>query len=59
MGRRDGDPSLFTGIPRVINLIASTLVSAFVDQQKVIGPQVWSVADFDLGDMHSGPGAAA
>jgi general secretion pathway protein A len=42
-----------SGIPRVINLLCEhCLVSAFVDQQKVIGPGVVdSVArDFDLGD---------
>jgi hypothetical protein len=41
------------GIPRVINLLCEhSLVSAFVDQQKVIGPSIVdSVArDFDLGD---------
>lgn len=41
-----------SGIPRVINLLCEhCLVSAFVDQQKVIGPSVVdSVArDFDLG----------
>jgi len=44
------------GIPRVINLLCEhCLVSAFVDQQKVIGaPVVDAVArDFDLGDMAS------
>jgi general secretion pathway protein A len=42
-----------SGIPRVVNLLCEhCLVSAFVDQQKVIGPAVVdSVArDFDLGD---------
>ena len=42
-----------SGIPRVINLLCEhCLVSAFVDQQKVIAPTVVdSVAkDFDLGD---------
>ncbi|HEY3618362.1 MAG TPA: AAA family ATPase [Candidatus Sulfotelmatobacter sp.] len=42
-----------TGIPRVINLLCEhCLVSAFVDQQKIIGPAaVDGVArDFDLGD---------
>ena len=42
-----------SGIPRVINLLCEhCLVSAFVDQQRVIGPAVVdSVArDFDLGD---------
>ena len=41
------------GIPRVINLLCEhCLVSAFVDQQKVIGPQVVEVVarDFDLGE---------
>ena len=45
-----------SGIPRVINLICEhCLVSAFVDQQKIIGPNVVeSVArDFDLGDNHA------
>jgi general secretion pathway protein A len=45
-----------SGIPRVINLVCEhCLVSAFVDQQKVIGPTVVeSVArDFDLGDNTS------
>src|SRR5271167_4732301 len=44
------------GIPRVINLLCEhCLVSAFVDQQKMIGAQtVDAVArDFDLGDMAS------
>src|SRR5579863_186524 len=44
------------GIPRVINLLwEHCLVSAFVDQQKMIGaPVVEAVArDFDLGDMAS------
>ena len=42
-----------SGIPRVINLLCEhCLVSAFVDQQRVIGPAIVdSVArDFDLGD---------
>ena len=42
-----------SGIPRVINLLCEhCLVSAFVDQQKIIGPAaVEGVArDFDLGD---------
>ena len=42
-----------SGIPRVINLLCEhSLVSGFVDQQKVIGPgTVEAVAlDFDLGD---------
>jgi general secretion pathway protein A len=41
------------GIPRVINLLCEhCLVSAFVDQQKVIGPNVVDgvARDFDLGD---------
>jgi len=41
-----------SGIPRVINLLCEhCLVSAFVDQQKVIGPDVVEVVarDFDLG----------
>jgi len=41
------------GIPRVINLLCEhCLVSAFVDQQKVIGPTVVDgvARDFDLGD---------
>jgi general secretion pathway protein A len=41
------------GIPRVINLLCEhCLVSAFVDQQKVVGPEVVDVVarDFDLGD---------
>jgi general secretion pathway protein A len=45
-----------SGIPRVINLVCEhCLVSAFVDQQKVVGPLVVdSVArDFDLGDNTS------
>jgi general secretion pathway protein A len=42
-----------SGIPRVINLLCEhCLVSAFVDQQKVIGPTVVDAVarDFDLGD---------
>jgi type II secretory pathway predicted ATPase ExeA len=42
-----------SGIPRVINLLCEhCLVSAFVDQQKVIGPAVVEIVarDFDLGD---------
>jgi general secretion pathway protein A len=42
-----------SGIPRVINLLCEhCLVSAFVDQQKVIGPSVVETVarDFDLGD---------
>jgi len=41
------------GIPRVINLLCEhSLVSAFVDQQKIIGPGVVDgvARDFDLGD---------
>jgi len=41
------------GIPRVINLLCEhCLVSAFVDQQKIIGPMVVDgvARDFDLGD---------
>jgi general secretion pathway protein A len=44
------------GIPRVINLLCEhCLVSAFVDQQKVIGAAVVDAVarDFDLGDMVS------
>jgi len=51
-----------TGIPRVINLLCEhCLVSAFVDQQKVIGqPVVEAVArDFDLGDNHAPVAPAA
>jgi general secretion pathway protein A len=50
-----------SGIPRVINLLCEhCLVSAFVDQQKVIGAAtVEAVArDFDLGDM-AGPEVVA
>ncbi len=42
-----------SGIPRVINLLCEhCLVSAFVDQQKVIGPTIVDgvARDFDLGD---------
>src|ERR1700746_1085451 len=42
-----------TGIPRVINLLCEhCLVSAFVDQQKMVEPTVvdWAARDFDLGD---------
>src|SRR5258708_4725196 len=45
-----------SGIPRVINLLCEhCLVSAFVDQQKVIGPDVVDVVarDFDLGDNNA------
>src|SRR5512140_173339 len=41
------------GIPRVVNLICEhCLVSAFVDQQKVVGPVIVDAVarDFDLGD---------
>ena len=44
------------GIPRVINLLCEhCLVSAFVDQQKVIGPSVVDAVarDFDLTDNHA------
>ncbi|HTW58295.1 MAG TPA: AAA family ATPase [Terriglobales bacterium] len=45
-----------SGIPRVINLLCEhCLVSAFVDQQKIIAPSVVDAVarDFDLGDNHS------
>jgi len=45
-----------SGIPRVINLLCEhCLVSAFVDQQKIIGPNVVETVarDFDLGDNHA------
>jgi general secretion pathway protein A len=45
--------SYASGIPRVINLLCEhCLVSAFVDQQKIIGPAVVDAVarDFDLGD---------
>jgi len=45
------------GIPRVINLLCEhCLVSAFVDQQKVVGPGVVDgvARDFDLGDGTAG-----
>jgi general secretion pathway protein A len=45
-----------SGIPRVINLICEhALVSAFVDQQKIIHASVVDgvARDFDLGDNHS------
>jgi len=45
-----------TGIPRVINLLCEhCLVSAFVDQQKLIEPTVVDAVarDFDLGDNTS------
>lgn len=41
------------GIPRVVNLICEhCLVSAFVDQQKIVGPTIVDAVarDFDLGD---------
>jgi type II secretory pathway predicted ATPase ExeA len=45
-----------SGIPRVVNLICEhCLVSAFVDQQKVVGPTIVDAVarDFDLGDNHA------
>jgi len=42
-----------SGIPRVINLLCEhCLVSAFVDQQKIIAPTVVDIVarDFDLGN---------
>jgi general secretion pathway protein A len=45
-----------SGIPRVINLLCEhSLVSAFVDQQKVIGPSVVDIVarDFDLSDNNA------
>jgi len=45
-----------TGIPRVVNLICEhCLVSAFVDQQKVVSPNIVDAVarDFDLGDNHA------
>jgi general secretion pathway protein A len=42
-----------SGIPRVVNLICEhCLVSAFVDQQRVVGPTIVDAVarDFDLGD---------
>ena len=50
------------GIPRVINLVCEhCLVSAFVDQQKVIGPGVVEgvARDFDLGGNHVADAVAA
>ncbi len=44
------------GIPRVVNLICEhCLVSAFVDQQKVVTPGIVDAVarDFDLGDNHN------
>ena len=43
------------GIPRVVNLICEhCLVSAFVDQQKMVAPAIVEAVarDFDLGDSH-------
>jgi general secretion pathway protein A len=51
-----------SGIPRVINLLCEhSLVSAFVDQQKIIGPSVVDgvARDFDLADHLSSAAAAA
>ena len=45
-----------TGIPRVVNLICEhCLVSAFVDQQKVVSNGIVDAVarDFDLGDTHA------
>ncbi len=45
-----------SGIPRLVNLICEhCLVSAFVDQQKVVGPTIVDAVarDFDLGDNHA------
>ncbi len=45
-----------TGIPRVVNLICEhCLVSAFVDQQKVVTSNIVDAVarDFDLGDSHN------
>ena len=45
-----------TGIPRVVNLICEhCLVSAFVDQQKVVTSNIVDAVarDFDLGDNHN------
>jgi putative secretion ATPase (PEP-CTERM system associated) len=50
------------GIPRLINLLCEhCLVSAFVDQQKQIGPAIVETVarDFDLGDMASSGSAMA
>ena len=44
-----------SGIPRVVNLICEhCLVSAFVDQQQVVTPNIVDAVarDFDLGDSH-------
>ncbi len=46
-----------SGIPRVINLLCEhCLVSAFVDQQKIIAPAVVDAVarDFDLGERNGG-----
>ena len=46
------------GIPRIVNLICEhCLVSAFVDQQKVVGEGIVDAVarDFDLGDNHNVP----
>jgi hypothetical protein len=46
-----------SGIPRVVNLICEhCLVSAFVDQQKVVSVGIVDAVarDFDLGDNHIG-----
>ena len=54
--------SYSAGIPRVINLLCEhCLVSAFVDQQKVIEPAVVDAVarDFDLGDATSSGAVAA
>jgi len=51
-----------SGIPRVINLLCEhCLVSAFVDQQKIIGPAVVDgvARDFDLADHISSAAAVA
>jgi type II secretory pathway predicted ATPase ExeA len=48
------------GIPRVVNLICEhCLVSAFVDQQKMVGTSIVEAVarDFDLGDNHIAPAA--
>jgi hypothetical protein len=49
------------GIPRVVNLLCEQcLVSAFVDQQKVVKVNVVDAVarDFDLADGNSSPGTA-
>jgi len=51
-----------SGIPRVINLLCEhCLVSAFVDQQRMIGPNVVDnvARDFDLGDQTAATSAPA